>query len=188
MTTQFMKSILYFVKNPSKKIPALFELEEIVNADTKSGICDDILSSLNEYLDTCPGKSDIEEYNKQVRSLPFYAVFDGEKAVGFAALAPHNPYTAEILVLAVLEEVWRQGVGRILVSGCLDFCRENRMEFLTVKLPDETESEGHCKNVYSFYVNMGFRSIERLPMFWGEDNPCLLMAKRVIMKVREVNK
>ena len=166
-----------------------YEIEEIVNSDTKSGICDDILRALPDSFsmarpdsfsmarpdsfsmtltDSFNIATNIDAYTSQVRTLPFYAAFDSVKAVGFAAVAPHNQYTAEICVMGVREEFQRRGIGRMLVSCCLDFCKENKMEFLIVKTLEKTTD---------FYSAIGFRPIETIPSLGDKNAPRLLMAK-----------
>lgn len=109
--------------------------------------------------------------------MPFWAAFDEEKPVGFAALKIHNSYTSEVCVMGVLEEYHRQGVGSRLIGCCEVFCIDNGTEFLTVKTLDEAaKSESYAKT-RRFYLAMGFRPLEVFPLHWDKANPCLLLAK-----------
>jgi len=72
------------------------------------------------------------------------------------------------------------GVQRDYIQLIIDLCKENNIEFLTVKTLDSSgESESYDKT-RSFYQAMGFKPLEVFPMFWDEDNPCLFMVKTVI--------
>lgn len=159
----------------------MFEIEEIIDANTKSDICNNILRSLPGWFGV---EQSIADYVAQVRSLPFYASYDQENdlPVGFAAVKPHSPYAAEICVMGVLEEYHRKGIGKMLTSSCEDYCRKSKMEFLTVKTLDESREDEGYRNTRMFYTGIGFRPIEVFPMLWDEDNPCLLMAKYISQK------
>jgi GNAT superfamily N-acetyltransferase len=81
--------------------------------------------------------------------------------------------------MGVLSEYHRKGVGRRLIEQCESYCKENNVEFLTVKTLDESrECEGYLKT-RMFYEGMGFRPLEVFPLLWDADNPCLFMAKYV---------
>ena len=61
--------------------------------------------------------------------LPFFAVFDRNKPVAFAAVKIHNPHTADIYCIGVLEEYQRQGLGHQLVQAILEWCVKENFVF-----------------------------------------------------------
>lgn len=175
--------VVRFIKNfiLSKKRLDSFEIEEIINDDAKSKICNDILKSLPKWFGDYVS---IADYVKQVRSMPFYAAYVNNGPVGFVAIKPHNPFTAEICVMSVSEKYHRQGVGTMLVSCCEEYCKKNKMEFLTVKTLDESKKDENYEKTRLFYLSVGFRPVEVIPLFWNEENPCLFMAKYIAHDAR----
>ena len=63
------------------------------------------------------------------RDYPFFAVFDRNKPVEFAAVKIHNPHTADIYCIGVLEEYQRQGLGHQLVQAILEWCAKENFVF-----------------------------------------------------------
>jgi len=151
-------------------------LREIFEPGEKSSICNKILRALTDWFGV---EASIVDYVEQVRSMPFYAAFDDTRPIGFVALNVHNTFTAEICVMGILKEHHRQGIGEKLIERCQVYCRENGMEFLTVKTLDESAESDSYRKTRLFYQAMGFRPLEVFPLFWDKDNPCLFMAKGV---------
>jgi len=151
-------------------------IKSILNTDEKSIICNTVLRALPDWFGI---ESSIIDYVDQVQSMPFFAAFDDEKAIGFVALKIHNKYTAEICVMGVLQEYHRQGIGKLLVEKCETNCVNNNMEYLTVKTLDESRECNSYKKTRLFYFSMGFKPLEVFPLLWDEDNPCLFMVKHI---------
>ena len=114
---------------------------------------------------------------RESAELPFFAVLSQGEAVGFAALKPHNAYTAEVCVMGVLAAHHRRGIGRMLIHACERWCVARGMVFLTVKTLDEAHPDPGYARTRCFYLGMGFRPLEVFKELWGEDNPCLMLAK-----------
>lgn len=154
----------------------MIEITEITSPDEKSAICDLILRLLPDWFGI---ESSIIDYVDESRCLPFYAAFDGGKAVGFVAIKEHNQYTAEVCVMGVLSQYHRMGLGKRLIGCCDRFCEESQKRFLTVKTLDgSSPDEGYAKT-RRFYLSMGFSPLEVFPTLWDEHNPCLFMAKYI---------
>jgi GNAT superfamily N-acetyltransferase len=151
-------------------------LREIHAPNEKSAICSNILRALPHWFGV---EASIADYVENVRQMPFFAVFDENKPIGFAALKEHNSYTAEVCVMGVLPERHRSGFGRMLVERCVRYCEETRREFLTVKTLDSSRKSVSYEKTRLFYLAMGFRPLEVFPLFWDADNPCLFMVKAV---------
>ena len=151
-------------------------LNEVFDAEEKSAICNSILRALPSWFGI---EESILDYVEQVKSLPFIAAYDGDNPVGFIAIKKHTSYASEICVMGILREYHRKGIGRSLVIACEKHCRENKQEFLTVKTLAESRESKSYEKTRLFYLSMGFRPIEVFPTMWDENNPCLLMIKRV---------
>jgi len=154
----------------------MIEIKEINEPNEKSNICNKILRALPNWFGNEPS---IVDYVERVQSMPFYTVFDNNNAVGFVAIKVHNLYTAEICVMGVLKEYHRQGIGQKLIEHCENYCKENKMEFLTVKTLDESRESNSYQKTRLFYQAMGFKPLEVFPLFWDKDNPCLFTAKSI---------
>ena len=152
----------------------MIEIKEITALDEKSSICNDILRALPDWFGV---ETYIVNYVEDVRSMPFFAAFNCDKIIGFVAIKVHNLFTAEVCVMGVLQEYHRQGVGKQLIEICEKYCKDNNMEYLTVKTLDESRECSNYKKTRSFYFSLGFKPLEVFPLLWDEDNPCLFMAK-----------
>ena len=154
----------------------MFKLVAIFDKELKGSICESILRMLPNWFGV---EESIIDYTKLTKEMPFYTVYDDKNPVGFVAIKVHNRFTAEVFVMGVLQEYHRKGIGRMLINRYEEFCRENCMEFLTVKTLDESRPNKSYEKTRLFYMAMGFRPIEVFKTFWNEDNPCLLMAKYI---------
>jgi len=154
----------------------MIEIKEIVISSEKAEICSSILRALPGWFGI---EASIADYIDKVGRMPFYAVFDCDKAVGFVAIKVHNRFTAEIFVIGVLGDYHRQRIGKRLVEICEMYCKENNMEFLTVKTLDASKEDEGYEKTRLFYQSVGFKPLEVLTMHWGADNPCLFMVKYI---------
>ena len=151
-------------------------IKEIYNPNEKSAICNEILRALPDWFGI---EESIVDYVKQVRSMPFYSAYKNDNAIGFVTVKMHNRYTAEVCVMGVLSEYHRLGIGKDLIRCCENYCRENEIEFLTVKTLDESRACDEYNKTRLFYLSQDFRPLEVFPLLWDKDNPCLFMAKYI---------
>ena len=151
-------------------------IKEIFSFEEKSTICSTILRALPDWFGN---EQSIEGYIESVRDKPFFCAFDNGKAIGFVSLEIHNAHTCEIHVMGVLESYHGRGVGRSFVERCVSFCQTRGADFLTVKTLDESANYAPYDRTRKFYLSMGFKPLQVFPLFWDEDNPCLLMARYV---------
>lgn len=154
----------------------MVEVKEMFDSDEKSRTCNEILRALPNWFEMEEG---IVDYVQQVKTLPFYAAFDNNKVVGFVAIKIHNPFTSEIYVMGILNEYHRMGIGKILIEYCVDYCKKNKMEFLTVKTLDASRESKSYEKTRLFYLAVGFKPLEIFPLLWDENNPCLFLAKYI---------
>lgn len=154
----------------------MIEIKEILMPEEKSNICNGILRALPNWFGV---EASIVDYVQEAKTLPFYAAFDNGRVVGFVAIKIHNPFTSEVCVMGVSKEYHRMGVGRTLIECCVDYCRQNKMEFLTVKTLDESRESKSYERTRLFYRAAGFKPLEVFPLLWGESNPCLFLVKHI---------
>lgn len=147
----------------------MINIRQIIDQAEKSIICNNILKSLPNWFGI---ESSIADYREKVKEQQFYAAFENDKPIGFAALKIHNPYTAEVYVMGILEEFHKQGIGKELMNHCVEFSAEKEMEFLTVKTLDKSRESKSYEKTRLFYEAMGFKPLEVFPLLWGEANPC----------------
>jgi len=145
----------------------------VENAQERQRICNHILHALPDWFGVEPS---IQGYSKDAESMELMAAYDGDRAVGFVILNQHNPYTAEVHVMGVLEGYHRGGIGRGLVEWCKSRARELGCTFLEVKTLDSTHPDPGYARTRMFYSSMGFLPLESNQM-WGEENPCLIMVQ-----------
>jgi len=145
-----------------------------LSADQKHTICLDILHSLSSWFGN---KAAVLDYAQQCRTLPVFAAFLEEEAIGFVALKSHNEFTSEICVMGVKPTHHGQGVGRALLVACEEICHANGTRYLTVKTLADTHPSKSYAKTRAFYRAVGFLPLEIFPLYWDKDSPCLVMAK-----------
>lgn len=142
----------------------------------KCDVARKILESLTDWFGNVESR---ENYISESREMPVAAAEHDGEIIGFLAIKVHYPSAAELAVMGVLPGYHRLGAGRALVSECERYCAENKIEFLQVKTLDESAPhEGYAKT-RKFYLSMGFTPLERFPLLWDEDNPCLMLIKHI---------
>jgi ribosomal protein S18 acetylase RimI-like enzyme len=117
------------------------------------------------------------QYRQAIDRLPTLLAYVGGQVVGFLSLKQHNPYAAEIYVMAILPEMHRRGIGRALVRAAEAHLRGNGTEYLQVKTLSPSRPDPNYARTRAFYHAMGFRPLEELETFWDAQNPALMMVK-----------
>ena len=144
------------------------EIREIATAGEKQCIARFILESLPDWFGIPEAR---EEYIGKSASRPFFAAFDGERAIGFLCLAETGKDTAELCVMGVLKEYHRHGVGKALFATAKRRAKELGYSFLQVKTVQMGKyPEYDATN--RFYLALGFCEFEVFPTLWDEWNPC----------------
>ena len=144
------------------------EIREIATAGEKQRIARFILESLPDWFGIPEAR---EEYIGKSASRPFFAAFDGERAIGFLCLAETGKDTAELCVMGVLKEYHCHGVGKALFTTAKRRAKELGYSFLQVKTVQMGKyPEYDATN--RFYLALGFCEFEVFPTLWDEWNPC----------------
>jgi GNAT superfamily N-acetyltransferase len=138
----------------------------------RSRICREILAELPRWF----GLPESNEcYERDVAELPTFAVGDD----AFLSLKLHSPRAAELYVMAVRPDLHRRGLGTALLEAAEEYLREQGVEYLQVKtLGPSRPSEGY-ERTRRFYEARGFVPLEELRGVWDNDNPCLILVKRL---------
>jgi GNAT superfamily N-acetyltransferase len=145
-------------------------------APDEAGGCELILRALSDWFAI---ERSIVGYVVDVRAMPtFVAVADGD-VVGFLTLRRFSPHASEIQVMAVRAERHRRGIGRRLVLHAEAELRSGGTEYLHVKTRGPSAPDPHYDRTRRFWEAMGFRGIDETTALWGEEDPCLLMVKRL---------
>lgn len=152
----------------------MFRVEKILDEDLKTNITLEIMTSLPNWFNP---PEDIKRKSIEHRKMPFFAVYEGAKVIGFVALKIHNKFTVEIYNLGVLEDYHRRGIGSQLLMTVENFCKENEYHFITVKTLDASVEYEPYDRTRAFYLKNGFYPLEVFPLYWNEENPCLFLAK-----------
>lgn len=144
----------------------------------EAGVCESNLRSLPRWFGI---EEAVVEYCYDLRRVGTYvAVVDGE-AVGFVTLNQHNPYTAEIHLIAIRESSHRKGIVKRLVAHAEEWARSKSAEFLEVKTLGPSKPDSNYDKTREFYVVLGFRLVEETAL-WSKEKPCLIMIEHLSSK------
>jgi GNAT superfamily N-acetyltransferase len=136
-----------------------------------------VLSALPDWF----GRPEsVDDYVRAADALPMLAarLADG-RDIGFLSLKPQTPVAAEAMVLGVLPEWHRRGLGRRLFDAAERRLRTRGVRYLTVKTLSADHPDRHYAATRRFYEAIGFEPIEVFADLWGADTPCLFMLKRL---------
>ena len=142
----------------------------------QSSVCIPILRALPDWFGI---EAAILNYKEGIGQLPtFLAKADGD-VLGFLSLKQHNLYSAEIYVMAVRPEAHRGGIGRALVEAAASYVHGLGVEYMQVKTLGPSRPNEEYARTRAFYEAMGFRPLEEFKQIWDENNPCLILVKRL---------
>lgn len=142
----------------------------------QSSVCIPVLRMLPDWFGI---EEAILDYEREVENLPTFLAKAQGRVFGFLSLKLHNPFSAEIHVMAVRPDAHRGGVGRALVEAAEAHARGLGVEYMQVKtLGPSRVDEGYART-RAFYEALGFRPLEEFKQLWDENNPCLLMVKQL---------
>lgn len=142
----------------------------------KASVCEPILRSLPEWFRI---KEANLRYLSDIERLPtFIAMIEGEP-IGFLTLKQHNQYTEEILIMGVIPDLHRKGIGNALLFRAEEYLRQKKVEYLQVKTLSSSNPDTNYANTRALYFSLGFRPLEEFKDLWDEQNPALLMVKKL---------
>jgi ribosomal protein S18 acetylase RimI-like enzyme len=142
----------------------------------KAKLCEPILRSLPDWFGI---ETALVHYATEINNLPTLLAFENEQVIGFLSLKQHNPYSAEVYVMGILSQAHRKGIGRALINQGQEWLRNRNVEYLQVKTLGPSDPDESYAKTRAFYEAMGFRPIEEFKQIWDENNPCLVMVKKL---------
>ncbi len=157
-----------------------YAAHEVFDPVERRAVADVILRALPDWFGIESAIVDYVEQVAQTEDMWFWAARRASRPVGFLSLRRHNAYTAEVHCMGLLEEFHRRGIGAALVRTAEGRAQAQGMEFLTVKTLDASHPDAGYAKTRAFYAAMGFRPLEVFPTLWGEENPCVFMAKSLV--------
>jgi ribosomal protein S18 acetylase RimI-like enzyme len=148
-------------------------IKEINSAIIKKEIASQVLNDLPEWFGIPKYTND---YIEKSESMPFYAAYDEQEAVGFIALKETSEYTIEIFCMGVMKKSHHLGYGKALVHVAKTYAVQKGYKFLQVKTVEEGTYDNYDKT-NAFYKACGFYVLEVFPSLWDKQNPCQVMVK-----------
>ena len=117
---------------------------------------------------------------QRLLSSPTGLQFDEDNhCIGFFAIKTHYGHTGDIYVCGVLPEYHHKGIGKALYHTAEAYLIQNGCKYVIVK----TLSDAVCYEPYArtraFYRSVGFEPLVTLTEMWDENNPCLIMLKKL---------
>jgi ribosomal protein S18 acetylase RimI-like enzyme len=154
-------------------VPAALPVSPIIEG--RSAICREVLDSLPEWFGIPAATA---RYVAAAEDLAMLACFEPTGGVvGFVSVKAQTAIAAEIYVMGVKRTWQRRGIGRLLIEAAAQSTAAQGARFLTVKTLSPASADPHYAATRRFYEAVGFLPIEEFPVFWGADNPCLLMLR-----------
>jgi GNAT superfamily N-acetyltransferase len=138
--------------------------------------CRNILSALPGWFGI---PASVENYVAVADRSPTVIASLESREVGLLTLVRHSPYAAEVVVMGVLPDFHRQGIGQALLQYAEGLLAADGVEFLQVKTLSPSKPDAGYEDTRAFYFSCGFRPIEEFPDLWGPDSPALQMIKIV---------
>jgi GNAT superfamily N-acetyltransferase len=139
-------------------------------------VCVPILRSLPDWFGI---EEAILHYEREIDHLPTFVAREAGQVIGFASLKQHTPYAAEVYVMGILATAHRKGIGRELINRSQDWLKQLNVEYLQVKTLGPSDPDESYARTRLFYEAMGFKPLEEFKQIWDEDNPCLILVKRL---------
>ena len=156
----------------------MIKINKLLDNKQKSNVTNSILRRLPEWFGI---EEAIVEYVNEVKNTDFYAAYYLNIPVGFISIKSNNKYTSEIYVVGVLKEYQNHGIGKRLLETAQEELIKNKVKFLMVKTLGDSHPDKHYKRTREFYSKVGFYPLEEIKEIWGEENPCLIMIKNILL-------
>ncbi|HBX68213.1 MAG TPA: N-acetyltransferase [Chloroflexi bacterium] len=144
----------------------------------KADFCEPILHALPEWFGIEEANQD---YLDAIDRLPTFLALsrEPERVIGFLTIYRHFPTAAEIYVAGVHPDYHRRGWGRALLQAAEAYLRKQGIEYLQVKTLSPSNPDLGYAQTRAFYLAMGFTPLEEFKSLWNENNPALLLIKKL---------
>lgn len=142
----------------------------------KANLCEPVLRALPDWFGL---EESNQHYLEAIDQMPTFLALDQNFVVGFLTMKQHYPKAVEVYVTGVLPQFHRRGIGCALLIAAEKHLCERDVEYLQVKTLSESHpDEGYVKT-RAFYLAMGFLPLEEFKTLWDENNPALLLVKKI---------
>lgn len=141
---------------------------QVENIKEKESISRTILEALLAWFGIPQAR---EEYIANSVNQPFFAAIKEEKPIDFLCLKQTGKDTVELVVMGVLKEFHRHGIGRKLFMAAKEKAIKDGFSFIQVKTVQMGRYDNY-DNTNKFYISLGFKEFEIFPTLWDEWNPC----------------
>jgi ribosomal protein S18 acetylase RimI-like enzyme len=81
--------------------------------------------------------------------------------------------------MGILPTFHHGGIGRALMENAERYAKAQQIEYLQVKTLGPSNDDVNYASTRAFYSAMSFRPLEEFTQIWDENNPCLVMVKRI---------
>ena len=142
----------------------------------KATVCVPILRSLPGWFGI---ESAIIHYATEIDILPTFLAMETGRVIGFLSIKQHTPDSAEVYVMAIRQEAHRKGIGRALIRSSQEWLKSCGVQYLQVKTLGPSDPDENYAKTRSFYEAVGFKPLEEFKQIWDENNPCLIMIKKL---------
>lgn len=154
-----------------------WRIEKVEDGEARAAYTRPVLESLPDWFGNPAG---IETYCEEVRSLPLWAALDEDGApLGVLAADIHYGRTGDIVVMGVKPGLHRRGVGRGLYQAAEAYFISQGCGYVMVKTLSDAVDFAPYESTRRFYRGMGFEPLVTLREMWDEENPCLIMLKKL---------
>jgi len=154
-----------------------FSIIEISDREKKFRYTREILEKLPDWFGNEHANY---EYAEGARECTYWAAFDNEQnCIGFFALKVHYSHTGDIYVCGVLPEYHNKGIGKAIFKEIEKSLVPKDCKYVIVKTLSEAANYEPYDRTRNFYERIGFESLITLTEMWDEENPCLIMIKKL---------
>ncbi len=143
----------------------------------QANVCVPILRALPEWFGIDVA---IEQYGRDIDELPTFVARPDSQIAGFVTVKQHNKGAAELLVMGVLPQMHRRGIGCYLLGRAEEWLQRAGTRYLQVKTLGPSHPDQNYAKTREFYLAMGFWPLEEMQALWDESNPALVMVKTLV--------
>jgi ribosomal protein S18 acetylase RimI-like enzyme len=152
------------------------KIVEIKDNKNKAEYTNIILRKLPEWFGN---EESLQKYVNTVNKYPFWTVFDEDNCIGFISGKIHYNRTGDIYVCGIDPTYQGKGIGTLLYKELEKYFIGNGCEYVIVKTLSEIVEYKPYLETKKFYLKMGFKELLTLTEMWDEENPCLIMIKKI---------
>jgi len=135
--------------------------------------------TLEIYVGDLASETAIVDYVNDVKNMSTWSAEVENEVIGFISIKKHNIFSAEIFVMAILENYHRKNFGKMLIETAENYLIPEGFKFLQVKTLSESREDENYAKTRKFYLKNGFVALEEFESLWEKGNPCQLMIKNL---------